>query len=63
MAASSQFLKPAIVIACLISLAGCAGMDATPGKRELMIVGNDEKVGFSDAGTHVFSRRARTRCR
>jgi DNA-binding beta-propeller fold protein YncE len=30
-------------------------MSPSPGKRELMVVGNDEKVGFSDAGTLVFS--------
>ncbi len=55
MVASFQFYKPAIIVACLISLAGCAAMNPAPGKRELMVVGNDEKVGFSDAGTFVFS--------
>ena len=55
MAASFQPLKPAIIFACLISLAGCAAMNPAPGKRELIVVGNDEKVGFSDAGTFVFS--------
>jgi len=55
MTASIQPLKPAIIVACLISLAGCAAMNPAPGKRELIVVGNDEKVGFSDAGTFVFS--------
>ena len=55
MAASSQLLKSTIIVACLISIAGCAAMNPAPGKRELMVVGNDEKVGFSDAGAFVFS--------
>ena len=55
MAASFQRVAPAIIVACLISLAGCAAMNPAPGKRELMVVGNDEKVAISDAGTYVFS--------
>jgi DNA-binding beta-propeller fold protein YncE len=55
MAVSFRPLKPAFIVACLISLAGCAAMTPTPGKRELIVVGNDEKVGFSDAGAFVFS--------
>ena len=43
-----------IVAACLISLAGCAAISQAPGKRELIVVGNDEKVGISDAGAYVF---------
>ena len=41
------------VVAVLIT--ACAGMTPSPGKRELMVVGNDEKVSFSDAGQFVFS--------
>jgi DNA-binding beta-propeller fold protein YncE len=55
MAALFQPLKPAIVVACVISLAGCAAMNPAPGKRELMVVGNDEKVGITDAGAFAFS--------
>jgi DNA-binding beta-propeller fold protein YncE len=55
MVASFQSLKPAILVVCLISLAGCTAMNPAPGKRELIVVGNDEKVGISDAGAYVFS--------
>src|SRR6476661_8358135 len=55
MAASLQSLKTFAIAACLILLAGCTTMNPAPGKRELMVVGNDEKVGISDAGTYVFS--------
>ncbi len=55
MAASLQTLKAVAIVASLISLAGCTAMNPGPGKRELMIVGNDEKVGISDAGAYVFS--------
>src|SRR5437868_679882 len=47
-----------IVIALVASaLVGCAAVGANPGpgKRQLMIVGNDEKVGFDDAGKQVHS--------
>jgi hypothetical protein len=30
-------------------------MNPAPGKRELMVVGNDEKVGITDAGAYAFS--------
>ena len=55
MATALQPFKPAIIVACLISLASCAATNPAPGKRELIIVGNDEKVGISDAGAYVFS--------
>jgi DNA-binding beta-propeller fold protein YncE len=55
MAAPIQPLRSVAAAACLISLAGCAAMNPPPGKRELMVVGNDEKVGLSDAGAFVFS--------
>jgi DNA-binding beta-propeller fold protein YncE len=54
MTASIRQLNFALVIACLIALGGCAATTAAPGKRELMVVGNDEKVTVSDAGTFVF---------
>lgn len=38
----------------LALLAGCAGMQQSGGKRELMIVGNDEKVTWDAAGKTVF---------
>ena len=47
-------LKPFVAAASLIVLAGCAAMNPSPGKRELIVVGNDEKVNFSDAGAFVF---------
>jgi len=47
------------IVAVLVAaaLAGCAGMatSAGPGKRQLMLIGNDEKVGFDDAGKQVQS--------
>ena len=55
MAASLQNLKAVAIVASLISLAACTTMNPGPGKRELMVVGNDEKVGISDAGAYVFS--------
>src|SRR3979409_189378 len=55
MDSSIQALKAAVIGACLISLAGCAAMNPAPGKRELIVVGNDEKVGITDAGTYAFS--------
>jgi len=55
MGATFQLLKPAIVVACLVALTGCAAMSSAPGKRELIVVGNDEKVGINDGGAYVFS--------
>ena len=49
----NKFLLIATLGAC--ALAGCAQTPSSPGKRELMVVGNDEKVSFSDAGAFVFS--------
>jgi DNA-binding beta-propeller fold protein YncE len=40
----------------LVFAAGCAQMPSSPGKRELMIVGNDEKQSWDDAGKPVFAR-------
>src|SRR5687767_7119278 len=43
------------IAAAVVALTACAGMNPSPGKRELMVVGNDEKTSFSDAGGFVFS--------
>ena len=59
MKAIQQFPAVRMVIATglAVALAGCAliEMAPAPGKRQLMIVGNDEKVGFDDAGKQVHS--------
>ncbi len=39
----------------LATLVGCAAPSAPAGKRSLMIVGNDEKIGWNDAGALVTS--------
>lgn len=52
-------LRLSIAAAVLAALTACAGMSPSPGKRELMIVGNDEKAGFNDAGAIVFSAPGR----
>jgi DNA-binding beta-propeller fold protein YncE len=44
----------AIIAVLGAALAGCAGMDTAPGKRQLMIVGNDEKVVFDPSGKQLF---------
>ena len=41
------------IVATLIALAGCAANGPMAGKRELMIVGNDEKVSWDAAGRNV----------
>ena len=48
-------MKTQVLIAAvtLAVLAGCAGMEQSGGKRELMIVGNDEKVSWDEAGKLV----------
>jgi DNA-binding beta-propeller fold protein YncE len=42
----------AVVVAALTA---CAGLSPSPGKRELMVVGNDEKTRFTDTGGFDFS--------
>ena len=42
-----------IATAALAALAACATMDSAPGKRELMIVGNDNKVTWDAAGKQM----------
>lgn len=49
----------AIPLLCLSVLAGCSTVQPAPGKRELMIVGNDEKQGWDDAGKVVISAPGR----
>lgn len=47
-----------IVVATLVSLllvAGCADMQPPPGKRELIIAGNDEKLSWDDNGKAILS--------
>lgn len=52
--------KP-ILIAVLsaLALAGCAQMPASAGKRELMIVGNDEKQSWDEAGRVVLGAQGK----
>lgn len=45
--------KSVIAFSSLAALLGCTAMNAAPGKRELMIVGNDEKITWDDAGKAV----------
>ena len=42
-----------IAVLSALALAGCAQMPSSAGKRELMIVGNDEKQGWDEAGRAV----------
>ena len=42
-----------LVAACFVALAGCAAVAPSGGKRELMIIGNDEKVTWDDTGKLV----------
>jgi DNA-binding beta-propeller fold protein YncE len=44
----------AIAIGFVAALIACAAMSQSPGKRELMVVGNDEKVSINDAGVFVY---------
>ena len=46
-------VRPLIATVTLLVLAGCATGPSAPGKRELMIVGNDEKQSWDDAGRAV----------
>ena len=47
-------IRTTVVAVSLAVLAGCAGMQQSGGKRELMIVGNDEKVTWDSAGKTAF---------
>jgi DNA-binding beta-propeller fold protein YncE len=46
-------MRVLVAAVSLAALAGCAGMEQSGGKRELMIVGNDEKVSWDEAGKQV----------
>src|SRR4030095_16685757 len=43
-----------IAVAFVATFAACAVMGQTPGKRELMVGGNEEKVSINDAGVFVY---------
>ena len=45
--------RPLLALLGALALAGCAGMASPPGKRELIIVANDEKQSWDDAGRGV----------
>ena len=49
----------AAALLILATLAGCAAPPAAPGKRSLMVVGNDEKQSWNDAGAGVMSAHGR----
>ena len=53
-----QTVRLSIAAAIVAALTACAQMGTTPGKRELMVVGNDEKVTL-DNGKFVFSAPGR----
>ncbi len=46
-------LRPLLAALAACALAGCAQLPSAPGQRELMIVGNDEKQSWDDAGRVV----------
>ena len=45
-----------MVAVSVLALVGCASVAPGMGKRELMIVGNDEKQSWDEAGKPVFAR-------
>jgi len=47
-------VRISIAAAVVAALTACAGMSPSPGKRELMVVGNDEKVIWDESGKVVF---------
>jgi DNA-binding beta-propeller fold protein YncE len=49
----------AATLLAIATLAGCAAPPVAPGKRALMIVGNDEKQSWNDAGAGVFAAPGR----
>jgi DNA-binding beta-propeller fold protein YncE len=48
-----KYARMSVAAAVVAALAACAQMGATPGKRELMIVGIDEKITWNAAGKPV----------
>jgi DNA-binding beta-propeller fold protein YncE len=55
----ARMRKLAIPLLCLSVLAGCSTPAPIAGKRQLMIVGNDEKQSWDDAGKGVISAPGR----
>lgn len=51
--------KLAIPLLCLSVLAGCSTPPQVAGKRQLMIVGNDEKQSWDDAGKAIIGAPGR----
>jgi len=49
----------AAALVALAALAGCVAPPPASGKRSLMIVGNDEKVNWNDAGAVVLAKDGR----
>jgi DNA-binding beta-propeller fold protein YncE len=47
-------VRISIAAAVVAALTACTGMSPSPGKRELMVVGNDEKVIWDESGKVVF---------
>jgi DNA-binding beta-propeller fold protein YncE len=47
-------IRVSIAAAVVAALTACGGMSPSPGKRELMVVGNDEKVIWDESGKVVF---------
>ena len=52
-------IRSLVIAIGVLALAGCADMSARPGKRELMVVGNDEKQSWNDAGQAIFGPMGR----
>lgn len=52
-------LKTFAAIAALATLAGCTGMATTAPQRQLMLVANDEKQSWNDAGGVILSAQGR----
>ena len=46
-------IRICVAVAALATLTACSTMDSAPGKRELMIVGNDNKVTWDASGKVV----------
>ena len=48
-----------LALGAVTTMVGCASAPATPGKRALMVVGNDEKQSWNDAGGVVLAAPGR----
>jgi len=51
--------RAAVALALVTALAGCGGMSAGTPQRQLMLVGNDEKQSWTDAGAVVLAAPGR----